>query len=81
MSGLVVVLGGVAAFGVFLVAAGEGLAAQAVLLGSAAAACLTVGFVVLTRSAKRRGGLLRAQPTAAERHEYEVQHDNGGNYP
>ena len=74
MSGLVVVLGGVAAFGVFLVAAGEELAAQAVLLGSGAAACFAIGFVVLTRAAKRRGGMLSAEPTAAQRRAYRSRH-------
>ena len=74
ISGLVVVLAGVAALGVFLVAAGESLVAQAITLGLTAAACFAVGFVVLTRSAKRRGGLLDAEPTPAERRIYEAQH-------
>lgn len=74
ISGLVLVLGGLATLGIFLVAAGEQLTAQAAILASASAALFIAGFVLLTRSAKRRGGLLDAEPTPAERVTYEVEH-------
>jgi hypothetical protein len=72
--GLLLVLGGVATLGTFLVAAGEHLTAQAAILGVASALCFTAGFVLVTRSAKRRGGLLDAEPTPAERVMYDVEH-------
>ena len=72
--GLMLVLGGVATLGTFLVAEGEHLTAQAAILGAASALCFTAGFVLVTRSAKRRGGLLDAEPTPAERVTYDVEH-------
>jgi hypothetical protein len=72
--GLILVLGGVATFGTFLVAAGEHLTTQAAILALASALCFTSGFVLVTRSAKRRGGLLDAEPTRAERLMYDVEH-------
>jgi hypothetical protein len=72
--GLVLVLGGLAAPGVFLVAAGEHLTAQAAILASVAIEFLGADFVLLTRSVKRRGGLLDAEPTAAERGVYDAEH-------
>jgi hypothetical protein len=74
ITGLVLVLGGLATLGIFLVAAGEQLTAQAAILASASAGLFTAGFVLLTRSAKRRGGLLDAAPTAAERVIYHAEH-------
>jgi hypothetical protein len=74
ITGLVLVLGGVATLGIFLVAAGEHLGAQAAILASASAALFTAGFVLLARSAKRRGGLLDAEPTPAERVIYHAEH-------
>ena len=67
--GLLLVLGGVAAVGVFLVAAGEGSIASAVILGLVAAGCLIGGISLASASARHRsgrGGLLSAQPTRAE---------------
>jgi hypothetical protein len=72
--GLMLVLGGVATLGTFLVAAGEHLTAEAGILALASALCFTAGFVLVTRSVKRRGGLLDAEPTPAERVMYEVEH-------
>jgi hypothetical protein len=72
--GLMLVLGGVATLGTFLVAAGEHLTAGAGILALASALCFTVGFVLVTRAVKRRGGLLDAEPTPAERVTYEVEH-------
>jgi hypothetical protein len=72
--GLMLVLGGVAALGIFLVAAGEHLTAQAAILALASALCFTAGFVLVTRSAKRRGGVLDAEPTPAERLMYDAEH-------
>jgi hypothetical protein len=72
--GLLLVLGGVATLGTFLVAAGEHLMAQAGILALASALCFTAGFVLVTRSAKRRGGLLDAEPTPAERVMYDAEH-------
>lgn len=72
--GLILVLGGVATLGIFLVAAGAHLAAQAAILALASAGLFTAGFVLLTRSAKRRGGLLAAEPTTAERVIYDAEH-------
>jgi hypothetical protein len=67
--GLLLVLGGVAAVGVFLVAAGEGSIASAVILGLVAAGCLIGGISLASASARRRGGrggLLSAESTRAE---------------
>jgi len=72
--GLTLVLGGVASLGTFLVAAGEHLTAQAAIMALVSALCFSAGFVLLTRSAKRRGGLLDAQPTPAERVMYDAEH-------
>jgi hypothetical protein len=72
--GLTLVLGGVATFGTFLVAAGEHLTAQAAILASASVALFIAGFVLLTRSARRRGGVLDAEPTPAERVTYDAEH-------
>ena len=72
--GLMLVLGGVATLGTFLVAAGEHLTAGAGILALASALCFTAGFVLVTRAVKRRGGLLDAEPTPAERVTYEVEH-------
>jgi hypothetical protein len=72
--GLVLVLGGVAALGTSLVAAGEHLTAQASILASVSALCFLAGFVLLTRSAKRRGGVLGAEPTPAERVMYNAEY-------
>jgi hypothetical protein len=74
IAGLVLVLGGLATLGIFLVAAGEHLSAQAAILASATAGLFTAGFVLLIRSAKRRGGVLDAEPTAAERVIYDAEH-------
>jgi hypothetical protein len=72
--GLILVLGGVATVGIFLVAAGEHLTAQAAILAAASAGLFSAGFVLITRSAKRRGGLLDAEPTASERVIYDAEH-------
>jgi hypothetical protein len=72
--GLILLLGGIATIGTFLVAAGEHLTAQAMILALASALCFTVGFVLITRSAKRRGGLLDAEHTPAERVVYDIEH-------
>jgi hypothetical protein len=67
--GLLLVLGGVAAVGVFLVAAGEGSIASAVILGLVAARYLIGGISLASASARRRrgrGGLLSAEPTRAD---------------
>lgn len=72
--GLILVLGGVATLGTFLVAAGEHLTSQAAILASVSALCFIAGFVLLTRSAKRRGGVLDAEPTPAERVLYNAEH-------
>src|SRR5258705_12049519 len=72
--GLVLVLGGVATLGPFLAAAGEHLTAQAAALALASVGLFLGGFVLLTRSAKRRGGVLDAEPTPAERVIYDAEH-------
>ena len=72
--GLVAVLCGVTTLGGFLAAAGEHLNAEAIALGSASAGCFGVGLLLLMRSVQRRGGLLDAQPTAAERVTYSREH-------
>ena len=72
--GLMLVLGGVAALGIFLVAAGSHLGAQAAILALASVCLFTAGFVLLIRSVRRRGGLLDAAPTTAERDTYAAQH-------
>jgi hypothetical protein len=74
IAGLLLVLGGVATLGTFLVAAGEHLTAQAGILALASALCFTAGYVLVTRSAERRGGLLDAEPTPVERVMYDVEH-------
>ena len=72
--GLMLVLGGVATLGIFLVAAGAHLTAQAAILALVSACLFTTGFVLLTRSVRRRGGLLDAEPTTAERAIYHAEH-------
>lgn len=69
-AGVVLVLGGIAALGTFLVAAGSGSAAGALTLGLVALACLAGGVTLVRSSARRRGGLLSADPTAAQRRRY-----------
>ena len=56
-----------------LAAAGEHLTAQAVSSGSASAECFGADFFLLIRSVKRRGGLLDAEPTPAERVTYNLE--------
>lgn len=68
------VLCGVATLGSFLAAAGEHLTVQAVSLGSVSAGFFGAGFFLVMRSVKRRGGLLDARPTAAERVTYNLKH-------
>jgi hypothetical protein len=75
--GLVLVLGGVATLAIFLVAAGEHLTAQAAIVALASVCLFTSGFVLLTRSVRRRGGLLDAEPTTAERAIYDAEHPRG----
>ena len=72
--GLLAVLCGVATLGSFLAAAGEHLTVQAVSLGSVSAGFFGAGFFLVMRSVKRCGGLLDAQPTAAERVTYNLKH-------
>ena len=72
--GLILVLGGVATLATFLAAAGAHLSAQAAILALASVCLFTVGFVLLTRSVRRRGGLLDATPTTAERATYHASH-------
>ena len=74
IAGLILVLGGVAMLGTFLVAAGEHLTAQEAILALVSTFCFTAGFVLLSRSAKRRGGVLDAEPTPAERLMYDAEH-------
>ena len=50
------------------------LTVQAVSLGSVSAGFFGAGFFLVMRSVKRRGGLLDAQPTAAERVTYNLKH-------
>lgn len=69
-AGVVLVLGGVAALGTFLVAAGSGSAAGALTLGLVALTCLAGGATLVRASARRRGGVLSADPTAAQRRRY-----------
>jgi ribosomal protein S9 len=68
--GFVLVIGGVAALGCFLTAAGRHSTAGAIGLGIATALLLLTGFAILRVSARRRGGLLSAKPTRAERRVY-----------
>lgn len=72
--GVLLVFGGLAALGVFLVAAGEGSIAPTVILGLVAAGCLIGGISLVAASARRRGGLLSAEPTRAERRQYRLQY-------
>ena len=75
-SSLVFSWGGVAAVGVFLVAAAEGSIASAVILGLVAAGCLIGGISLASAGARRRGGrggLLSAEPTLAERRQYRLE--------
>ena len=76
--GLLLVLGGVAAVGVFLVAAAEGSIASGVILGLLAAGCLIGGSSLASASARRRGGgrggLSSAEPTRAQRRQYRLEH-------
>jgi hypothetical protein len=69
-AGVVLVLGGVAALGMFLVAAGNGSVAGALTLGLVALACLAGGATLVRVSARRRGGVLSADPTSAQRRRY-----------
>jgi hypothetical protein len=68
--GLVLTLGGVACLALFLTAAGAGAGLQAVVLAIATLAGLGGGMTLLTLSARRRGGMLDADPTPAERRTY-----------
>jgi hypothetical protein len=68
--GLVLVIGGVAAAGCFLTAAGRHSIAGALVLGALAGIISLTGVVMLWASARRRGGLLSAKPTAAQRRVY-----------
>jgi predicted membrane-bound spermidine synthase len=70
VTGLVLTLGGVAAAALFLTSAGEGLVAQAVIMGAATIAGLGGGMALLVASARRRGGMLTAEPTGVERATY-----------
>jgi hypothetical protein len=68
--GFVLVVGGVAALGCFLTAAGRHSTAGAVALAISAGLLLLTGFVMLRMSVRRRGGLLSAKPTRAQRRVY-----------
>jgi hypothetical protein len=68
--GLVLLVGGVAAAGCFLTAAGRHSIAGALVLGALAGIFLLTGVVILLRSARRRGGVLSAKPTKAQRRVY-----------
>ncbi len=74
VAGLVLTLGGVAAAALFITAAGEGLGAQAAALAVATIAGLGGGLLLLVISARRRGGMLDAEPTAAERTTYRARY-------
>jgi hypothetical protein len=68
--GLVLMVGGVAALGCFLTAAGDHSTTGAIVLGALAGVLFIGGFVLLRVSARRRGGVLSADPTPAERRVY-----------
>jgi hypothetical protein len=70
ITGLVLTLGGVAALALFLTAAGSGLGAQTVALAIATLVGLGGGMALLRASARRRGGMLDAEPTAGQRVTY-----------
>jgi len=70
ITGLVLTLGGVAALALFLTAAGAGFGLQAVALAVATIVGLGGGIALLMASARRRGGMLDAEPTAGERTTY-----------
>jgi len=74
--GLVLVIGGVAAAGCVLTAAGRHSIAGAIVLGVLAGVILLTGVVMLWASARRRGGLLSAKPTAAQRRVYRRMYRN-----
>jgi hypothetical protein len=77
VTGLVLTLGGVAAGAIFIAAAGEGLVAQAVVLGVATIAGLGGGMALLVVSARRRGGMLASAPTPGERADYVWRYRRG----
>jgi hypothetical protein len=60
--GLVLVIGGVAAAGCFLTAAGRHSIGGAIVLGVLAGIILLTGVLMLWARARRRGGLLSAKP-------------------
>jgi hypothetical protein len=64
------VLGGVAAAGCFLAAAGGGDATGSVILGIVATALFVVGFGLVVASSHARGGILAGDPTPTERRNY-----------
>jgi hypothetical protein len=83
ITGLVLILGGVACLALFLTAAGATTAGaeagvQTVALAVATLAGLGGGAALLTLSARRRGGMLDADPTAAERSTYWARYRRRG---
>ena len=68
--GVVLVVGGVAALGCFLTAAGAQSRTDAIVLDALAGILFIGGFWLLRRSAHRRGGVLSADPTPTERRIY-----------
>jgi hypothetical protein len=72
--GLLLLLGGMAAVGIFLSAAGAHSLTMTVVFGVVMAVCFTVGCGVLTVSARRRGGVLNARPTRAEHRNYRARY-------
>ena len=74
MVGLVLVFAGFAALGWWLAAAGERAFWQAVGTGITALVCFSVGPLLLTLAAKRRGGLLRWRPSRSEVQIYRAEY-------
>lgn len=78
ITGLVLTLGGVAGLALFLTAAGEGLGAQSTALAVATIAGLGGGMALLVVSARRRGGMLDADATPAQRATYRERYRSRG---
>ena len=67
--GLLLVIGGVGALGIFLVAAGQ-RSSSWLFLGAACAVLLASGIALIRASARRRGGFMSATVTPRERRTY-----------
>lgn len=77
MLGLVAVLAGMAALGLFLGFAGEGASTSATVLAVVAVTTLTGGLSLLVATFHRRGGLLRARMSPEDRATYRREYRQG----